>query len=123
MAGYGFEISEAELSVLCDCTFDGTTALQAVDAARKLGFTKTSKQTLTLNELKLINSSGLFPIVFINLLAIDGINQAHALVVLNISEFAVQVFDPAQGGERLLRPNVFEMAWEARHNLTILVER
>jgi ABC-type bacteriocin/lantibiotic exporter with double-glycine peptidase domain len=122
MADYGFEISEAELSVLCNCTFDGTTALQAVDAARKLGFTKTSKQTLTLNELKLINSSGLFPIVFINLLAIDGINQAHALVVINISEFAVQVFDPAQG-ERLLRPNVFEMAWAARHNLTILVER
>jgi ABC-type bacteriocin/lantibiotic exporter with double-glycine peptidase domain len=122
LASYGLEISEAELSELCDCTFDGTTALQAVDAVRKLGFTKSSKQTLTFNELRLINSLGLYPIVFVNLLAIDGINQAHALVVINISEFAVQVYDPAQG-ERLLRPNVFEMAWSGRHYLTILVEK
>ena len=122
LAAGGLEISEAELRVLCDCTYDGTSALQAVDAARQLGFTETSKQTLSLAELKGVLAQGLFPIVFVNLFAIEGVHQAHALVVISVSEFAVQVYDPDRG-ERLLAPQVFEMAWAARHNLTLLVEQ
>jgi ABC-type bacteriocin/lantibiotic exporter with double-glycine peptidase domain len=122
LAASGRDIPEAELRELCDCTFDGTSALQAVDAARQLGFIKTSKHTLSISELKSVIAQGLFPIVFVNLFAIEGVHQAHALVVISVSEFSVQVIDPDRG-ERLLAPQVFEMAWAARHNLTILVEK
>ncbi len=122
LAAFGLEISEAELRRLCDCTFDGTSALQAVDAARELGFAKTSKQTLSISELRSLIAQGQYPIVFVNLFAIEGVAQAHALVVISVSDFAVQVYDPDRG-ERLLPPKVFEMVWGARHNLTILVEK
>ena len=122
LAAGGLEISEAELRALWDFTFDGTSALQAVDAARQLGFAKTSKQILSSNELTSVIAQGLYPIVFVNLFAIEGFHQAHALIVINVSEFAVQVYDPEKG-ERLLAPQVLEMAWAARHNLTILMEK
>lgn len=122
LAAHGLEISEAELSALCDCTFDGTSALKAVDAARQLGFPGSSKHTLSINELTDMVSQGHFPIVFVEMYPIDGIYQVHALVVIGVSEFAVQVYDPARG-ERLIPRDVFYLAWKLRRHLTILVER
>jgi hypothetical protein len=51
-----------------------------------------------------------------------GIYQVHALVVIGVSEFAVQVYDPARG-ERLIPRDVFHLAWKLRRHLTILIER
>jgi ABC-type bacteriocin/lantibiotic exporter with double-glycine peptidase domain len=122
IANFGVEVSEAELRRLCDCTFDGTTALKAVDAARQLGFTKTTKHNLSLTELETLIADGHFPIVFADLTPINGYFQAHAFVVLTVNQFSVQVLDPAKG-IRLIARDVFDLAWKLRLRLTILVKR
>lgn len=122
LAAHGLEVFEAELRTHSDCTFDGTSALKAVDAARQLGFPGTSKQNLSLNELTNLVSQGHFPIVYVEMYPIDGIYQVHALVVIGISEFAVQALDPARG-ERLILRDIFHFAWKLRLYLTILIER
>ncbi len=122
VASLGVEIAEAKLRDLCDCTFEGTSALQAVDVARSLGFAQTSKQTLTLADLETVVTNGNTPIVFVEMEPINGIYQVHALIVVNITPFAVQVLDPATG-ERTIPRQVFLVAWAARHNLTILIKK
>lgn len=122
LASFGVEIAEAELRALCDCTFEGTSALKAVDATRQLGFAQTCKQTLTLPELEAMVEKGNTPIVFVEMEPINGIFQVHALVVISVTPFSIQVLDPASG-ERIIPRQVFQVAWEARHHLTILVEK
>ncbi len=122
LAGLGLEITEAELRELCDCTFEGTSALKAVDAARALGFSQSSKQTLTMAELEAIVNDGHTPIVFVEMELINGVYQVHALAVTNITPFSVQVLDPVIG-ERMIPRQVFQFAWQTRHHLAILVER
>lgn len=51
LSSFELDISEAELRELCDCNAFGTEALKAVDAVRKLGFTKTAKWTLSTDKL------------------------------------------------------------------------
>lgn len=96
IASFGIDVSEAELCRLCDCTFDGTSALKAVDAARQLGFTETTKHNLSLPELEALLADDHFPIVFADLTPIDGYFQAHAFIVLAVNQFSVQVLDPAK---------------------------
>lgn len=122
IASFGQDVSEAEVRLLCDCIFDGTSALKTVDAARQLGFTNTTKQTLSIEELEEVVTNGLFPIVFVDLTPIDGVYQAHAFVVTEMNQFSVKVLDPAIG-ERLIPRDVFYLAWQLRRRLTILVER
>ena len=121
LASFSFEISEAELRQLCDCTYDGTNALQAMDAARQLGFVNTTKQNLNLSELESLTKAGSYPIAFIDLTPIAGIYRAHAVVVVALNPFSVEVIDPAQG-ERLIPRDVFDLAWSLRRRLTLLVE-
>ena len=101
LSSYEFEISEAELRTLCDCTAYGTDPLLAVDAARKLGFTETRMHTLTLKQLAALVKDEIYPYVEVNLGPIDGIKTAHALVILAIAKTHVTVYDPLQG-ERVL---------------------
>ena len=122
VSSFNLDIAEAELRRLCDCTIFGTDALKAVDAARHLGFSGTAKHTLSFDELEELTSRGHYPIVLIDLRPIDGIKGGHALVVLGISDIAVNVYDPAQG-ERFLHRQTFITAWAIQHNLTIIVER
>ena len=95
--------------------------MQAVDTARQLGFAQSTKQTLTLAELRAVVASGLYPIVFVSLLPLDGIPEMHALVVVEMTAHNVVVLDPLQG-ERRLSLQTFNAAWAARHYLAILVE-
>jgi hypothetical protein len=97
LAAQGQIVSESELRERCDCTFLGTEALNAVDAMRAMGFSNSSKCTLKITELIVKLNAGLYPIVFVNLLPIDGINDPHAIVVTAIDEDEVQVSDPLQG--------------------------
>ncbi len=122
LAAHGLEISEVELRALCDCTFDGTSGLKAVDAARQLGFPGSSKDTLSINESANLVSQGHSPIVFVEMSPINGIYQVHALVVINLSEFAVQVYDPARS-KRLIPLDIFYLAWKLRRHLTVIVAR
>ncbi len=121
-AELGLEITEAELRDLCDCTFEGTRALKAVDAARTLGFPQTGKHTLTLAELETVVNNGSTSIVFVDMEPINGTYQVHALVVTDVTPFSIQVLDPASG-ERIIPHQVFQVAWEARHHLAIVIER
>jgi ABC-type bacteriocin/lantibiotic exporter with double-glycine peptidase domain len=115
-------VSEAELRARCDCTVLGADAPYLVDVARQLGFNKTDILNLSPDELQIILDEGLYPIVYVNLLPIDGIEGAHALVVLEIGDDAVTVYDPDEG-ERLLPLGAFFKAWESKRNLAIIVDR
>jgi ABC-type bacteriocin/lantibiotic exporter with double-glycine peptidase domain len=120
LSGLGLEISEAELRERCDCTPFGTEALKAVDAARDLGFPQTVKCNLVWDELTAQLNRGLYPIVFVNLLPIAGVKDAHAIVVLEVNATHVSVLDPLQV-ERALPISTFSSAWAMMNNLAILV--
>lgn len=115
-------VSESELRARCDCTIFGADAPYVVDVARQLGFNKTDIQNLSPDELQILLDEGRHPIVYVNLLPIDGIEGAHALVALEIGDDAVTVYDPDQG-ERLLPIGAFFKAWELKLNLAIIVDR
>jgi ABC-type bacteriocin/lantibiotic exporter with double-glycine peptidase domain len=120
LASYGIELTEAELRELCDCTFFGTDAFAAVQAARQLGFSQTSKTNLTMGEVKALADDQQWPIVYVGLRPLEGKTGIHALVVLNVSDTAVVVLDPAKG-ERIIPRAVFEDAWKLQLGLTILL--
>lgn len=123
LGSFGLELPEEELRALCDCTpAFGTTALMVVEAARKLGFPLTVKHNLQLYELDATVKQGNFPIVFVNLGPLDGLDEQHSLVVVEISESFVKVYDPLFG-ERSLAIESFNTAWGLTRNLTILVAR
>lgn len=122
LSSFNSHIQEAELRTLCDCTPFGTDALKTVDAARQLGFMRTARYTLTFEELKAVTDGHQYPIVFVDLGLIDGIEEIHALVVVGIGDTSVTVYDPLQG-ERLLSRQTFSTAWAMRHNLAIVVEK
>jgi len=121
-SGFGVEIAEAELCVLCDCTALGTDALKAVDAARHLSFSGSAKHNLTFTELTAVVAAGQFPIVFLDFTLINGCDQAHAAIVTAITPFSVQLLDPDYG-ERVMPHHVFNIAWGLRRKLTIIVEK
>jgi ABC-type bacteriocin/lantibiotic exporter with double-glycine peptidase domain len=123
LGSFGLDLPEAELRALCDCTpAFGTSALNVVDAARRLGFPLTAKYNLAATELEALVGGGHFPIVFVNLGPLDGVDEQHALVVVEMNESVVTVFDPLYG-ERRLPPDIFHAAWGLRRNLAILVAR
>jgi ABC-type bacteriocin/lantibiotic exporter with double-glycine peptidase domain len=120
LSSHGLQISEAELRALTDCTVFGTDALKAVDAARHLGFPGTAKYNLSLDELRTVVNDGAYPIVFVNLNPINGVDESHALIVLEFSASSLLVCDP-EAGQRTLVLQAFAAAWALRRNLTILV--
>jgi ABC-type bacteriocin/lantibiotic exporter with double-glycine peptidase domain len=121
LSHFNLSVSESELRARCDCTIFGADAPYVVDVARQLGFNKTDIQNLSPDELQILLDEGRHPIVYVNLLPIDGIDGAHALVALEIGDDAVAVYDPDQG-ERLLPIGAFFKAWELKLNLAIIVD-
>ncbi|PYS89811.1 MAG: hypothetical protein DMF64_16525 [Acidobacteria bacterium] len=121
LAGLGLDVAESELRILCDCTPFGTDAVKAVDAARRLGFTVTTKHTLSAHELATLVGRSAYPIVFVNILPIDGIKGEQAFIILEFSGASVAVYDPLLG-ERTLPRASFDAAWAMMHNLAIIVE-
>ncbi len=119
-----FDVSapEAELRARCDCAIFGAEASKVVEAARHFGFARTDKRNLSRDELKALLAEGRYPIVYVNMLPIDGREGAHALVAIEIENDAVTVYDPDQG-ERLLPLSAFLKAWELKRNLAIIVEK
>lgn len=122
LGSFGLELSEVELRTLCDCTPFGTEALKAVDAARQLGFAQTVKHTLSAHELEVQVRQAVYPIAFVNTLPIDGIKGGHAVVVVDIDQDGVSVYDPLRG-QRLLPRTTFDTAWAMMHNVAILVQK
>jgi len=122
LSSFNFDITEADLRARCDCTYFGTDALKAVDALRQLGFSRTAKQTISISELRTLIANGHYPIVYVDLLPIDGTRATHALVVIDVGNTTAIVLDPTRG-ERQIEIQTFATAWAAQHNLAILVQR
>ena len=122
LAHSGIIISEVELRQLCDCTIYGTDAFQAVKAARKLGFTATRKQNLTLGQLDDCIAKGCYPIVYISLLPLDRMRDIHAVVVVESREETFVVLDPLIG-ERYIERSRFESAFRVKKGLTIMLAK
>lgn len=120
LSSFDLDISETELRDRCDCTPFGTEALKAIDAIRDLGFLNSVKCTLSFDELVSQVEGALFPIVFVNLLPIDGIREAHAIVVIAANSSSITVYDPSKS-ERILPVSTFVTAWTMMNNLAILV--
>jgi len=120
LAGFGLDVEEERLRALCDCTAFGTDALKTVDAARGLGFPATAKYNFTINELEALVKDGFCPIAFLNLAPIDGLDEQHAVVVVEMSEHSVEVLDPLFG-ERTLPRDIFLAAWGLQLHLIVLV--
>ena len=62
-----------------------------------------------------------YPIVFINLLPIDGIKSAHTIVLTDLDSDWVKVCDPLQGDRGLPR-STFDIAWRMVRNLVISIQ-
>jgi ABC-type bacteriocin/lantibiotic exporter with double-glycine peptidase domain len=120
LAGLGVDRTEAVLRQMCDCTMLGTDALNAVDAARQLGFPLAHKENLAIAQLTSVLRSGCFPIVYVNLGLIDGEAGIHAMIVIAADAQYVQVYDPLVG-ERQLEKGLFDAAWGMTNRLTILI--
>jgi ABC-type bacteriocin/lantibiotic exporter with double-glycine peptidase domain len=118
--GWGVDRAEPLLRQMCDCTMLGTDALNAVDAARQLGFPLAHKENLTITQLTNVLQSGCFPIVYVNLLLIEAVAGIHAMVVIAADDRYVQVYDPLVG-ERQLEKMMFDAAWGMTNRLTILI--
>ncbi len=106
LGSFGMDISESTLRTRCDCTPYGTDALMAVDAARALGFVKTAKYTLSLEELKTVVRDGHCPIVFVDLNPLDGLDAIHAMVIVDVSEQEVMVLALSRGNAAFLFTSV-----------------
>jgi ABC-type bacteriocin/lantibiotic exporter with double-glycine peptidase domain len=87
----GVSKTEAELRELCDCTIFGTSALQLVLAARRLGFSASSKHTLTLADLMELTQNGYFPIVYVISEPHLPAPEVHSFVVVAANREGVEV--------------------------------
>lgn len=61
-----------------------------------------------------------FPILYINLLLVDGFDSVHAVVATELQDQALKVIDPLEG-ERSLPLSAFEKSWQVLNNLAIIV--
>jgi hypothetical protein len=76
-----------------------------------------------INEPRLASNNGIFPILYVNLLAIDGLAITHAFVLEEIARESVIVVDPWHGRRRKLPFQQFKVAWEKTRNLAVLVKK
>lgn len=120
-------LSEAEVYAGCETDVDGTLPSKAAEFATALGYPATALRLTDINELyRLISTRYLYPIIFVNLTPLLGINVIHAVVIETVdSETAtVTVVDPAfpPTGQRNWSLPLFEIGWQMARRQTILVD-
>jgi ABC-type bacteriocin/lantibiotic exporter with double-glycine peptidase domain len=120
LAHLGVPKSEAELRELCDCTIFGTSALELVLAARRLGFAGSSKHTLTLADLIELTEHGYFPIVYVASGPHLPAPDVHSFVVVAATREGINVLDPQQGPRMLSVDELLEI-WSPMNNLAIVI--
>lgn len=117
----GLKVDEEKLSEKCQTTTLGTSADDVVQAARELGFSA-RKERATFDDLRQYLASNIFPILFVNLLVIDGYNTTHAVIVEEISEQEVKVLDP-RVGSRGIDIELMRYSWQRAKNVAIIIEK
>jgi ABC-type bacteriocin/lantibiotic exporter with double-glycine peptidase domain len=122
LASLGTTKTEMELRSLTDCTFLGTEALNMVEAARKLGFFRTKKHSLSFEELREVLADGICPIVYLRVRLSSGqLPQRHAAIVEAMDDDGIHLVDPWRG--RITYSfDTFKKEWSVFHGLTIIVE-
>ena len=118
---HGCEIDESSLSTLCETDFSGTTADNLVSAAQKLGF-EAQKNHCSVADLQNYLTGGVFPIVFVNLLSIEGRDITHAYVLESMTRGSVKVLDPWHG-RRTIPIEQFKVAWTKTRNVVVVVHK
>lgn len=126
LAYYGMEYTETEIYDCCETDAGGTLPSVAARCAQSLGFAASAVRLVSLDVLREQLIAGfIFPIVYVNLSPITGINVIHAVIVEAIDTQAgqVQVIDPAYPptGRRVLPLSLFQVGWKLARNQTILV--
>lgn len=120
LQSYGHVVDEASLRQQCGTTESGTLADDLVKCARTLGFAA-EKEYSNLELLRQHLADNLFPILYINLLFIDGFDSVHAVVATEFEDQFIHIIDPLEG-ERSIPLVAFEKSWQMLNNLTILVQ-
>src|SRR5262245_55324019 len=120
LAHLGVSKSEAEIRQLSDCTIFGTSALELVLVARKLGFAASWKHTLTLGDLVELTEHGYCPIVYVLSAPRLASPDVHSLVVVSATDERIEVLDPEEG-PRTLSADEFVDAWSPLKNLAIVI--
>ncbi len=118
---HGVAIAEEPLGQKCGTDKFGTSANDLARTATELGFSA-KKEHATLDEIRGYLAREVFPIVFINLLVIDGYNSTHAVVVEQVLEKEVKVIDPRMG-ERAVDVELFQYAWRRSKNVAVIVQK
>jgi ABC-type bacteriocin/lantibiotic exporter with double-glycine peptidase domain len=118
---YDHEIDEASLAALCRTDFYGTSADDLVLAAKGLDF-DAQKEYCNIADLHRHLENGLFPILFVNLFAIDGRDVVHAFVLETLTRGSIKVLDPWKG-RRSIPIEQFKVAWEKTKNVAVTVQR
>jgi len=118
---YGHIADEALLRQLSGTTSSGTLSDDLVKCARTLGF-EAEKEYSSLALLKQHLTDNQYPILYLNLLFIDGIDSVHAVIATEMQDEFIAVIDPLEGERRLPRP-AFAQAWQMINNLAILVSK
>jgi ABC-type bacteriocin/lantibiotic exporter with double-glycine peptidase domain len=116
---YGHVSDEASLRELCGTTSSGTLSDDLVKCARTLGF-EAQKEYSNPELLHQHLAADRFPILYINLFFIDGIDSVHAVIATELQDQLILVIDPLEG-ERLLPLPAFERCWQMLNNLAIIV--
>jgi ABC-type bacteriocin/lantibiotic exporter with double-glycine peptidase domain len=114
-------ISEEALSEKCGTTVYGTSADDLVQAATNLGL-QARKEYATLDSTRNYLSKEIFPILFINLLVIDGYNSTHAVIAKEIAEKEIKIIDPRRG-ERVIDIELFQYSWQRAKNIAIIIQK
>jgi len=117
LAYNGIYKSEDDLIYACNSWPDGTKVSDLVEAAKDLGFERTSRERPTLEELRESLNQGLFPIVYI------ATPTVHSVVVVAIEDF-VEVLDPAHpSGQYKIALETFLEQWGAERHLAVILQR
>jgi ABC-type bacteriocin/lantibiotic exporter with double-glycine peptidase domain len=116
---YGHVVDEAALRKLCGTTASGTVADDLIKCAHALGF-EAQKEYANLEMLKGFLIADRFPILYLNLLFIDGIDSVHAVIATELQDQILRVIDPLEG-ERSFPLAAFESSWQMLNNLAIVV--
>lgn len=117
----GLSMTEEALSAKCGTDVFGTSANDLVQAASGLGF-EAKKEYANLDDIHGHLSQNLFPILFINLLVIDGYNSTHAVIAEEVSDKEIKVIDPRLGA-RTLDLELFQYAWRRAKNVAVVVQK
>lgn len=87
---------EASLRQLCGTNSSGTLSDDLVKCAQTLGF-EAKKEYSNLESLRQHLAANRFPILYLNLLFVDGIDSVHAVVATELQDQFLNVLDLLKG--------------------------